>query len=170
MVERNSGSGTVLDRYDDSGFDRSGNAETSLRVDSLIINGKKILVLGLGATGVSLLSFLSDKGATVSGFDAVLSEEKTVTIKEKWPQISLYSGVFEDISLDEYDILALSPGISSTSEAIVQFKKQGKPVVGDVELFAQQINQTNSKVIAITGSNGKSTVTTLAGFLCEKAQ
>ena len=135
----------------------------------MIINGKKILVLGLGATGVSLLSFLSDKGATVSGFDAVLSEEKTVTIKEKWPQISLYSGVFEDISLDEYDILALSPGISSTSEAIVQFKKQGKPVVGDVELFAQQINQTNSKVIAITGSNGKSTVITLAGFLCEKA-
>ncbi len=135
----------------------------------MIIHGKKILVLGLGATGLSLLSFLSEQGAVVSGFDVTLTEEKTATIQADWPQVKLYSGKLNCLVLDEYDILALSPGVSSTQDAIVQFKKQGKPVVGDVELFAQQVNQTNSKVIAITGSNGKSTVTTLAGFLCEKA-
>lgn len=135
----------------------------------LSLKNKKILVLGLGATGLSLLSFLSEQGAALAGFDAHINEEKAQTLEKKFPQITLFSGAFDKINLDDFDILALSPGVSSTTPKIMAFKEQGKPVVGDIELFAQQVVQTKAKVIAITGSNGKSTVTSMTGYLCEHA-
>ncbi len=133
----------------------------------MCMQDKKILVLGLGATGLSLLSYLTAQGASVTGFDTVLDTEKQQKIQAQYPGLTLCSGDFEALDLSAFDMLALSPGVPSNSSKIRAFKSSGKPVVGDVELFARQVAQTDSKVIAITGSNGKSTVTALTGFLCE---
>ncbi|WP_434779697.1 UDP-N-acetylmuramoyl-L-alanine--D-glutamate ligase [Neisseria sp. Ec49-e6-T10] len=133
------------------------------------LKNKKVLVLGLGATGLSLLKFLQKEQAIVAGFDTHLSDVQAKQIHDASPDTPLYSGVLANVlQQNNFDILALSPGVPSTLPEIVQFKIQGKPVVGDVEIFAQKIKQTDSKVIAITGSNGKTTVTSLVGFLCEQ--
>ena len=67
-----------------------------------------------------------------------------------------------------FDILALSPGISERQPDIEAFKQNGGRVLGDIELLADIVNRRGDKVIAITGSNGKTTVTSLVGYLCIK--
>lgn len=132
-------------------------------------SGKRILVAGLGDTGVSLLGFLKAECAVVTGFDAKLTDATRVRIHQKCPEAELLSGSLDTVLEQDFDMLALSPGVPSRMPCIVAFAAKGKQVLGDVEIFAHLIAATPSKVIAITGSNGKSTVTSLVGHLCEKS-
>ncbi len=131
-------------------------------------HNKRILVLGLGDTGVSLLAFLRSQGAQVTGFDAQLTAARRDFILAQWPDMVLRSGSLSEAMADGFDVLALSPGVPSRLPEITAFARAGGEVLGDVELFARLVAPTNSKVIAITGSNGKTTVTSLVGFLCEQ--
>ena len=126
---------------------------------------KKVLVAGMGGTGVSLLAFLTQAGAEVSAYDEHFNAERQIQLQQQFVGLKCFSGSLEDV-LPGFEILALSPGISERQTAIIAFKKAGGRVLGDVEILARELQARGDKVIAITGSNGKTTVTSLVGHLC----
>ncbi|MDF7676706.1 UDP-N-acetylmuramoyl-L-alanine--D-glutamate ligase [Neisseriaceae bacterium ESL0693] len=129
---------------------------------------KSILVVGLGRSGLSMLAFLTQAGAKVAGYDVHLTPEQQQSIQAQY-SIPLFSGDLQSVlAQNDYQILALSPGVSERLAPIAAFKAAGKTVLGDVEIWAELMYQTDSKIIAITGANGKTTTTSLVGFLCQQ--
>ncbi|MDO5070820.1 MAG: UDP-N-acetylmuramoyl-L-alanine--D-glutamate ligase, partial [Neisseria zoodegmatis] len=120
---------------------------------------KKILVAGLGGTGVSMIAFLQRQGAQVAAYDADLQPEREAELKQRFNGLSCYTGRLKDALAHGFDILALSPGISERTPEIEAFKQSGGVVLGDVEILAHELKGKSDKIIAITGSNGKTTVT-----------
>ena len=129
---------------------------------------KKILVAGLGGTGVSMIAFLQRQGAQVAAYDADLKPEREAELKQRFNGLSCYTGRLNDALAHGFDMLALSPGISERAPEIEAFKQSGGVVLGDVEILAHELKGKSDKIIAITGSNGKTTVTSLVGYLCEQ--
>lgn len=127
---------------------------------------KKILVAGMGGTGVSMIAFLQQKGAQVAAYDAQLKAEREAELKKNYRNLNCYSGSLQEALLVGFDILALSPGISERTSEIDDFKRNGGEVIGDIEILARELQGKRDKMIAITGSNGKTTVTSLVGHLC----
>jgi len=132
------------------------------------LNNKRILVLGLGETGLSALRWLFAQGATVAVADTRENPPNIDVVKVEFPEINVYLGELDANILKAVDMLVVSPGIALLQPAIQAAIEAGVPVVGDVELFAQY-RPANAKVIAITGANGKTTVTTLVGEMCKAA-
>ena len=132
------------------------------------IKGKKILVLGLGDTGLSMVRWLLRQGATVRAADSREQPPHAARIRAEWPQVEVVTGDIPAACFQDIDLIAISPGVPLAS-----LPQTSVPVVGDVELFAQALTQAksprSSKVIAITGSNGKTTVTALCGAMCQQA-
>lgn len=129
---------------------------------------KKILVAGLGRTGVSMLAFLTQAGAEVVAYDMQPDEATRQSVLNHY-QVAIHTGELATVlNQHQFDVLALSPGISQRDTAIVAFKRAGGQVIGDVAILADLLAGSGSKIIAITGSNGKTTTTSLVGFLCEK--
>ena len=134
----------------------------------MTFQNKKILVAGLGGTGISMIAYLRKKGAEVAAYDAELKAERVAQIGKMFAGLVFYTGRLKDALSNGFDILALSPGISERQPDIEAFKQNGGRVLGDIELLADIVNRRGDKVIAITGSNGKTTVTSLVGYLCIK--
>ena len=130
--------------------------------------GKKIVVAGLGSSGLSMLRFFVSQGCSVCAYDAHISAERRAHIAAELPQVTFAEGELAP-ALVGAEVLALSPGVPSRQAAIEGFAAQGGVVLGDVEVFAQLAAAANAKVLAITGSNGKTTVTSLTGYLCEQS-
>ena len=132
------------------------------------IKGKRILVLGLGDTGLSMVRWLLRQGATVRAADSREQPPHAARIRAEWPQVEVVTGDIPVACFQDIDLIAISPGVPLAS-----LPQTSVPVVGDVELFAQALTQAksprSSKVIAITGSNGKTTVTALCGAMCQQA-
>ncbi|MDO4998094.1 MAG: UDP-N-acetylmuramoyl-L-alanine--D-glutamate ligase [Neisseria sp.] len=128
---------------------------------------QKVLVAGLGGSGVSMLAYLRQKGASVAAYDAKLSDERQSELRTQFPDLTTYTGEMQTALANGFDVLAISPGISERLPAIAAFKRAGGQVIGDVEILARVLNERGDKVIAITGSNGKTTVTSLVGHLCQ---
>lgn len=135
------------------------------------IKGARVLVIGLGDTGLSMVRWLQRHGAAVCAIDTREAPSHAATLRQELPQVSLALGVAPDGLMDDVDVVAVSPGIDRRSGAIAAAERRGVPVVGDIELFAQALTACSSvpPVIAITGSNGKSTVTAMTGAICEAA-
>ena len=127
---------------------------------------EKIVIVGLGVTGLSVVRFLVGKGIEPVVLDTREHPPGESELKQQFPQVSYYFGSFDKDQLATAKQLVVSPGISVNTPEISYAKSQGVEVVGDIELFAQA---ADAPVIAITGSNGKSTVTTLVGEIFEKA-
>lgn len=127
---------------------------------------QKILVAGMGGSGISMLDFLCRKGAAVAAYDADFPAAKQAELQERFPGLVCRTGYLKDALAEGFDILALSPGISERMPEIDAFKQAGGRVLGDVEIFAYELAGRRDKIIAITGSNGKTTVTSLVGHLC----
>ena len=125
---------------------------------------KKALVLGLGETGLSAAKWLRSTGAEVVAADSRPEPREL-------PGIRVHVGPFRPEILEGVDFVAISPGISLREPVVEQAIGSGIPVMGDIELFARAISGRSPAptVIAITGSNGKSTVTTMVGKICEAA-
>ncbi|MGA7949869.1 MAG: UDP-N-acetylmuramoyl-L-alanine--D-glutamate ligase [Thiobacillaceae bacterium] len=146
-----------------------------MNYDSLQLSGKKILVAGLGDTGLSCVRWLRLRGAAVSVADSRDHPPNARILQEQLPDIALHTGPFQDKVFEAAELLVLSPGLSLSEPAVARARANGVEVVGDVELFARAIavlNQNSDqamKVIAITGSNGKSTTTALVGEMCKAA-
>lgn len=134
----------------------------------MTFQNKKILVAGLGGTGISMIAYLRKNGAEVAAYDAELKAERVSQIGKMFDGLVFYTGRLKDVLDNGFDILALSPGISERQPDIEAFKQNGGRVLGDIELLADIVNRRGDKVIAITGSNGKTTVTSLVGYLCIK--
>jgi UDP-N-acetylmuramoylalanine--D-glutamate ligase len=132
------------------------------------LKNKRVLVLGLGETGHSALRWLSTRGAILSAADTRDNPPNVDGLSRAMPQVAVYTGKFKQEVLLNAEVIVISPGVALSEPAVQAAIKQGIPVIGDVELFAQYRSR-NAKVIGITGSNGKTTVTTLVGEICKKA-
>ena len=179
-------------------------------------SGRKVVVLGLGDTGLSMARWLARRGASVRVADSRAAPPHAARLARELPQAPLATGKFSDATLAGADLIAISPGIDRREAPIAQAIKRGVPVAGDVELFAQALKALDPppstaasdstpwapdsaasaalraaggqipaiergpssaprrvpvtpKVLAVTGSNGKSTVTVMTGEICRAA-
>jgi len=122
---------------------------------------KRVLVVGLGKSGVASALFLKAHGARVTVSDAKPPDE----FKEEIPLlldngIAVETGGHGERTFQGQDLIVVSPGIPVDAPPLVQARALGEKVIGEIELAAQAFPGT---IIAITGSNGKTTTTTLAG-------
>lgn len=140
--------------------------------------GKHALVLGLGESGLAMARWLARCGAAVRVADTRAEPARLPALREALPAAEFVTGAFEASLLDGMDFVALSPGLAPARElaAIVPAaQERGIAVWGEIELFAQALASLKAehayapKVIAITGTNGKTTVTSLTGLLCRRA-
>ncbi|MEN2427424.1 UDP-N-acetylmuramoyl-L-alanine--D-glutamate ligase [Chromobacterium vaccinii] len=130
---------------------------------------RHVTVVGLGGSGLAAARYLAAHGARVRVADANPSAERLAELERHLPGVEVIVGVFDDATFAGSDLLVVSPGVPLANPAIAAFCRAGGEVVGDIEILARAIKNDGSKVIAITGSNGKSTVTSLVGHLCEAA-
>ncbi len=128
---------------------------------------KQVLVLGLGDTGLSALRWLKRQGAHLCVADTRAAPPGLAAAREEFADAAIHLGPFQRAIFEEADVIVASPGVPLAESEIQAAIARGTPVVGDVELFAQY-RPASSKVIAITGANGKSTVTALVGAMCEQ--
>jgi UDP-N-acetylmuramoylalanine--D-glutamate ligase len=125
------------------------------------LKGKRVLVLGLGDTGLSVARWVESEGGK-----ARVADTREAPPRRKDFSGELHTGPFSAALLDGVDLLCISPGLS-LRDPLVQIAVERKiPVIGDIELFAWR---NKSKVLAITGTNGKTTVTSLTGHLLKSA-
>lgn len=120
----------------------------------------KTLVVGLGLTGMSVVRFLAARGESIAVTDSRDIPPGLDTLKTDFPDVARFTGGFDKKAFLSADRLIVSPGISLDEPLIKESIERGIPVIGDIELFAQYVD---APVVAITGSNGKTTVTTLLG-------
>lgn len=139
---------------------------------------KHALVLGLGESGLAMAQWLAYCGARVRVADTRETPERLGQLREAIPLAEFISGAFTPSLLEGVDFVAVSPGLMPKGELapILPAATAKKiPVWGEIELFAQALNDLREsrgyipKVIAITGTNGKTTVTSLTGLLCRRA-
>jgi UDP-N-acetylmuramoylalanine--D-glutamate ligase len=135
---------------------------------TIALKDKQVLVLGLGDTGLSALLWLHAQGARLSVADTRDNPPGVEALNAELPQVKLYRGAFTAAIFTGVDLVVASPGVPLSEPEIQAAIARGVPVVGDVELFAQY-RPAGAKVIAITGANGKTTVTTLVGEMCKTA-
>src|SRR6186713_400824 len=119
--------------------------------------GQRILVLGLGMTGLSLALWLRDRGADVRVADTRENPPKLAALRKRADGIPVFLGAWNEALFRGIDMVAISPGININTPLIAGARARGLPFVGDIELFAREL-PSSQRVIAITGSNGKSTV------------
>lgn len=134
-------------------------------------SGKAVLVLGLGDTGLSCVRWLSQKGARVRGADTRQAPPALGAVREAAPGIRVDLGPFRAESLAGVDAVVASPGIALREPVLREAVGRGIEVVGDVEIFGREVAREapGARVIGITGTNGKSTVTALAGEMARAA-
>ena len=121
--------------------------------------GKRVLVLGLGDTGLSVANWVRHQGG-----EARVADSRATPPREKDFAGELHTGKFKASLLKDVDLLCISPGLSLQEELVRTARTRNIPVVGDIELFAWAVRgKSSSKVIAVTGTNGKSTVSALTG-------
>jgi len=118
-------------------------------------------VLGLGDTGLSVANWVARQGGTVRAADTRAAPPRMKDFSGE-----LHAGKFKFSLLKEVDLVCISPGLSLEDELVQSALAKGISVVGDIELFAWAARE---KVVAITGTNGKSTVTALTGHLLRSA-
>ncbi|MPS49839.1 UDP-N-acetylmuramoyl-L-alanine--D-glutamate ligase [Methylobacillus sp.] len=134
----------------------------------LQLKDKQVLVLGLGDTGLSALRWLARQGARLSVADSRALPPGLNAVRQEFPGMTIHLGPFAAAAFKEAELIVASPGVPVSEPQVQAAIERGVPVVGDVELFAQA-RSAHAKVIAITGANGKSTVTTLVGEICKAA-
>ena len=144
----------------------------------MIYDGKNALVLGLGESGLAMALWLARSGARVRVADTREAPERLPALREAIADVEFIAGPFSAALLEGVDFVAVSPGLApyrELAEIAPAASAAGTPVWGEIELFAQALEALETeraytpKIIAITGTNGKTTVTTLVGQLCERA-
>jgi len=134
---------------------------------NLIATNRNTAIVGMGATGLSAARFLSSIGKSFVFADSRSEPPRLSEVREQYPDVSLMLGPFAEDLLLGFDRVVVSPGVSLEEPALVAARERGVKLIGDVELF---LEQATAPVIVITGSNGKSTVTTLLGKMAEACE
>jgi UDP-N-acetylmuramoylalanine--D-glutamate ligase len=124
------------------------------------------VIVGLGKTGLSCARYLLNKGLNIAVTDSRIAPPELSTLKDEYKTIPVHLGEISAEVLLESDQIILSPGVSLNDKAVKLAIEKGIPVCGDIELFCQQ---AKAPIIAISGSNGKSTVTTLVAEMAQQS-
>lgn len=122
------------------------------------------LVIGLGITGQSVIRYLTDQGMAVRALDTREVPPGVDELRRQYPKLKIHTGGFKSGWMKRARRLIVSPGLAVSTPAIAERIAEGKEVIGDIELFARAASRP---LVAITGSNAKSTVTTLLGEVAE---
>jgi UDP-N-acetylmuramoylalanine--D-glutamate ligase len=130
------------------------------------ISHVRTLVVGLGSTGLSCARFLAHRGIEVAVTDTREQPPQLATMQQELPDIALFLGGFDADAFARAQRIVVSPGVSLREPMLVQARRRGVEILGDIELFARV---AAAPIVAITGSNGKSTVTTLVGAMARRA-
>src|SRR5215470_3159587 len=131
------------------------------------LKNKRVLVVGLGKSGVAAAFFLADHGARVVVSDAKSEAQLEKEIPALLDRgISLETGRHSERTFRDQDLIVVSPGVPSDQPQLQHARALGIPVIGEVELACRFLE---GKIIAITGSNGKTTTTTLVGEILSKS-
>jgi UDP-N-acetylmuramoylalanine--D-glutamate ligase len=132
-----------------------------------MFSGQRVLIIGLGKTGLSCAKFLTDRNVDFAVMDSRVQPPGIYEMKSDYPDVNLYMGGLDQNLINDFDVLIVSPGVALKESALRFAAMSGKSIIGDVEILAQC---TDKPIIAITGSNGKSTVTTLVGEMAKHAR
>jgi UDP-N-acetylmuramoylalanine--D-glutamate ligase len=151
------------------------------------LKDKSVLVLGLGETGLSLVRWLSAQGARVRVADSRNNPPGLEKLEQLMPGVTVRCGAFDDALLQDVELIAISPGVPLAEPLVQRAIADGIEVVGDIELFARAVREQSSLsptlshggrgsergkrplILAITGANGKTTVTSMVGAMCKAA-
>ncbi len=130
--------------------------------------GKRILVIGLGESGLAMAKWLHRQGARVRVADSRTNPPNVEALQAVAPGAELLVGEFTPATFAACEVVALSPGVAKATPAIAAC---GLPLISEIELFAAGVREQvpGSQIVAITGSNGKTTTTALTAYLLNAA-
>ena len=131
-----------------------------------MIEKQLTVIVGLGRTGLSCAQFLAETNQSFAITDNRQEPPQLKEFVQAYPHVELVLGEFSESLLNEAQQIVLSPGVPLYEPAIAKQAAIGKSIIGDIELFACAVKKP---VIAITGSNGKTTVATIMGLMMEAA-
>jgi len=143
----------------------------------LELQDKNVLILGLGASGLAMARWCVREGARVTVADTREAPPQLAALREQAPQVTFVAGPFAESLLEGMQAVYRSPGLSPTQVEVVTAVagQRGIPVGGELSLFAEALALLKQQegyapaVLAVTGTNGKTTVTSLTGQLVERA-
>lgn len=124
------------------------------------------IIVGLGRTGLSCARYLQSRGQSFAVTDNRPSPPETEALRRLAPDVKTRFGAFDESLLDGAAQIIASPGVSLREPFLVKAAERAIPIVGDIELF---VREAKAPIAAITGTNGKSTVTTLVGLMANAA-
>ena len=131
------------------------------------LKGKKVLVVGLGKSGLAAALFLRRRGAQVTVSDIRSAEALAKDIPALLEEgINVEAGGHGLLTFRRQDLIVVSPGVPLDTPELVQARNFGRPIIGELELAARFLK---GKILAVTGSNGKTTTTSLLGEILERA-
>jgi len=131
------------------------------------LQGKRILIVGLGESGLAMAKWLARQGASLRVADSRTNPPNREALAAVAPGAEVVAGPFTAETFAGVDVIALSPGVAKATPAIAQAAAGGIPLISEIELFAWGVRAQvpNSRIVAITGSNGKTTTTALTAHL-----
>ena len=125
------------------------------------VKGKRVLVVGLGKSGVASAQFLQQRGARVTASDAKAEDDLRADIRTLLDLgVAVETGGHGERTFRQQDLIVVSPGVPTNVPQLAQARAMGIPVIGEIELASRFLK---GHIVAITGSNGKTTTTALAG-------
>ncbi len=142
------------------------------------LTGKKVLVLGLGESGLAMARWSAWCGAQVTVADTRGQPDRLPQFQEKVPDGRFISGAFDALDLNGMDVIAVSPGLRPSVEletVLAWSAGKGVPVWSEIEMFAHALEGLaedkgyHPAILAVTGTNGKTTTTSLTGYMCRTA-
>ena len=135
------------------------------------LQGKHVLVIGLGESGLAMARWLAREGASVRVADSREAPPNVDVLRAAVPEAELVCGEFAECTFAAIDLMAISPGVPVQTPAVQAAAGRGVPLVSEIELFAWGVRKhaPSSRIVAITGSNGKTTTTALTAHLLNAA-
>ena len=143
------------------------------------LQGLKVLVLGLGDSGLAMAAWVQRCGGQARVWDSREQPPQLERLRKDLPEVEFFSGLLEEQALDEVQLLLKSPGLAPHDLRIAALlgsaRQQGLPVQGELDLFAQALADLKQErgyapqLLAITGTNGKTTTTCMTALLVERA-
>ena len=127
---------------------------------------RRTIVVGLGRTGLSCARYLQSRGVSFAVTDSRAAPPEAAALQKLAPGVEVRFGGFDEALLDGASQIVASPGVSLKEPFLKSAAERGIPIVGDIELF---VREAKAPLAAITGTNGKSTVTTLVGLMANAA-
>ena len=137
------------------------------------LTGKHVLVLGLGESGLAMARWCALRGARVRVADSRATPPGLDALRADAPLAEIVTGDFGPEVLDGIELVALSPGLDPRAGVAAEARRRGLPVTGEMSLLAQALDElgvrAQTRILAITGTNGKTTTTALTAALAQSA-